>query len=48
MLVEWLGLPPEDCSWEELGSIFKLDPTTHLEDKVRIVGRGDVTIILDQ
>lgn len=44
VLVEWLGLDPEDKTWEDIDTISRLVPSANLEDKVKTDGVGDVTI----
>lgn len=47
VLVEWLGLPQEERSWEDLDYIQGLVPVMNLEDKLRSEVGGDVTVALD-
>lgn len=48
VLVEWAGLPDSEQTWEELGWVSHLNPRINLEDKVRVAGVGDVTIIINE
>lgn len=47
VLIKWLGLGPEDKTWEDVETISRLVPSANLEDKVKTDGVGDVTIGLD-
>lgn len=47
ILVEWLGLDPDERSWEDVETIARLVPLTNLEAKVNSDGGRDVTIGLD-
>lgn len=45
VLVEWVGLPSEDRSWENIISIERLVSGINLEDKISAERGGDVTLI---
>lgn len=47
VLVEWLGLDPDEKTWEDIETIARLVSSSNLEDKVESDGKGDVTIGLD-
>lgn len=47
VLVEWLGLDPNEKAWEDISAISRLAPSTNLENNVQAGGMGDVTIELD-
>lgn len=45
--MEWVGLPPEHRSWEDIDTIKRLMTEGNLEDKINLDGGGDVTVNLD-
>lgn len=47
VLIEWLGLDPNEKTWEDLDVVARLAPTSNLEDKVIGDGGRDVTFALD-
>lgn len=47
VLIEWVTLPSEDQSWEDLEAIKSLIPNTNLEDILYTIWSGDVKIELD-
>ena len=44
VLVEWMGKPHNDATWECWDTLLELYSKQALEDKVLFQGRGDVTI----
>lgn len=48
VLVDWIGLPPLDRTWEDLRWVAHLNPNSNLEDKVCSAREGDVTVLIDQ
>lgn len=48
VFVDWKGLPSSEQTWEDLEWVAHLNPDSNLEDKVRLAGEGDVTIVIDQ
>lgn len=47
VLIEGEGLPLKDKSLEDINAIAQLAPSANIEDKVRLVDGGDVTVGLD-
>lgn len=47
VLVEWLGLPPEQRMWEDISTIQRLTDLENLEDNFVSDECGDVTIQLE-
>lgn len=47
MLVEWLGLKPDEKTWEDIITITRMAPSSNLEDKVKADGIGDVIVGLE-
>lgn len=45
--MEWIGLPTENRSWENIETIQRLMEDNNLEDKIKPEGGGDVTVELD-
>ncbi|WOG96248.1 hypothetical protein DCAR_0415582 [Daucus carota subsp. sativus] len=43
VLIKWKGLPTFEATWEDITLTSQRFPSFHLEDKVNLAGRGNVT-----
>ena len=42
VLIQWDGLPEFEATWEDFQAVQQQFPEFHLEDKVKVWGRGNV------